>query len=348
MNLSSGKQCFFFNRSNENRMKFQLNHLDMMIFSPSISNIDCYIYRLISLIYIVVCILAFSSNIHILTHDRHRFNQLAISLVVNSIVFIFISLPHVLAQAITCLPVESHRMCYFQGFVCYTCGICVMYTMTLLAFIQYIRLFYHSSFIHRVIEPRKNFLVPVACWLVSLFWSLPPLIDNKPGFIREGYGFNCGLNWTSVDIRSRLYLCLAFAFIYFLPFFCLLYTNLRILITIRQFIYQQNSLIMQSNRNMPIDKRKKLIDLFTVVESNRLKRLRLDRRFAQATMMTVLHYLLAWTPYALSGILQMSFTIKHIAYELPPMLLLVSALTAKLAVVGQAWIYYRTIRPLTR
>ena len=313
-----------------------------------ISARDCSIYRLIAIIFTIISIISFSYNVHFLIHDRHRFNPLALGLIVNSMVLIFIGLPYVLVQALQCAPVNSDRMCFFQGFICFTCGICVMYTMSLLALVQYIRLFYNSSWIHRFLESDKCYCIPFLCWFVALFWSFPPFLNVKPGFMREGQGFDCGLNWFSMDFRSLVYLCLAFLFIYFLPLFCLLFTNIRILMTIRRLIYRRESLLTKPDRTLSLQSRHRLIDMFTVAESTRLKRLRLDRRFARATMITVLHYLLAWTPYAAGGLTQMFLSNQQISFQLPPMLLTASALTAKLAIIGQACVYYFTVRPSIR
>ena len=319
-----------------------------MIFSTPVSGSDCLNYRLIGMTFTGISCVSFCFNIRFLTCNRHRFNSLALSLILNSIFLMCISLPYVIIQAVTCSPIQSFTLCSFQGFACFTCGACVMYTMSLLALIQYVRLFYNSSLIYRIIEHRKSFLIPVVCWFFALCWSLPPFLNIKPGFIREGQGFDCGLNWVSKDLRSRVYISGAFVFIYFLPLFCLLFTNIRILITIRRLIYRRESFASKSQRCMSVDTRHRLIAIFTVAESNRLKRLRIDRRFAQATLITVLHYLLAWTPYALGGILQMVLSIREITYQLPPMLLTASALTAKSAVIGQACIYYYTVRPSNR
>lgn len=320
----------------------------MRFFETVISNQDCSIYRFIALVFTVVSMVSFSYNVQFLIFDRQRLNPLALGLIANSMILIFISLPYVLVQAIQCTPIDSDRMCFFQGFICFTCGISVMYTMSLLAFVQYIRLFYNASFIHRILISDKNCLIPFLCWFMSLFWSLPTFLDVKPGFLREGYGFDCGLNWFSTDFQSLLYLFLAFFFIYFLPLICLLFTNIRIFITIRRLIYRRETFLTSSDRNLSIQNRHRLIDVYTVAESTRLKRLRIDRRFAQAIMITVLHYLLAWTPYAVGGLSQMFFALEQISFQPPAMFLTAAALTAKLAVIGQACVYYFTVRPPVR
>lgn len=314
-----------------------------MSFSPYVSDGDCIIYRFISVVFITVSILSFACNMRFILMDRQRLNPLALSLIVNSLVLVSLSLPYVVIQSLKCYPVQSYFICCLQGFTCFTCGICVMYTMTLLSVIQYIRLFYNSCIIYRMIE-RKNFLIPFVCWFISFFWSLPPFMNMGPGFMREGQGFDCGLNWARSNIPSRLYIALAFILIYFVPLFCLLFTNIRILITIRKLVHRRYSIVSKPAQTMSVDMRHHLIDMFTIAESNRLKRLRIDRRFAQATMITVLHYLLSWTPYATCGIIQMILSMSYIHYQISPMILTASALTAKMAVIGQPCVYFYTIR----
>ena len=109
------------------------------------SDNDCIIYRFISVIFIGILTLSFAFNIRFILVDRQRLNPLTLSLIINSIAISFLSLPYVLIQSIKCSPVQSYFICCLEGFTCFTCGICVMYTMCLLSFIQYIRLFYNTN-----------------------------------------------------------------------------------------------------------------------------------------------------------------------------------------------------------
>ncbi|CAF0892458.1 unnamed protein product [Adineta steineri] len=323
-------------------------HINLTRISIDVSDNDCILYRFISIIFICISITSFTYNIRFISTERHRLNPLALSLIVNSLVLTIFSSPYVLTQSIKCTPIQSYFICSSQGFICFTCGICVMYTMCLLSFIQYIRLFYNSTIIYRIINHRNSFLIPFLCWFISLLWSFPPYMNIKPGFMREGQGFDCGLNWRRIDIESHIYMLLAFIFIYFLPLFCLLYTHIRMLIAIRKLVYRRYPIISQTTKTMSIDMRHRFFHIFTIAESNRLKRLRIYRRFARATMITVFYYILAWTPYAICGILQIIFAMKYIHFQLPPMLLTLSALIAKMAVIGQSCIYFYTIQPANK
>lgn len=308
----------------------------------NVSENECTIYRYISVVFISITILSFIINIRLILIDRNQCNPLALSLVINSLVLTCLNLPYVIIQSITCYPVRSYFICSLQDFAYFTCSISVMYTMCLLALIQYIKLFYNSSIIYRIIKHRKNFLIPILCWFISFLCSLPPYMNNESDFISEEYGFDCGLNWKFSRIHSRLYIYLAFIFIYFLPLFSILYTNIRILIKIRQLINRRYSV---ESQKMTMTVWKNLINIFTVAEHNRL---RIDRRFTQATMITILHYLLAWTPFSICGMIQLFLSINSSQYKLPSMILTTSALIAKMSVIGQASIYYFAIRPLNR
>ncbi|CAF1300279.1 unnamed protein product [Rotaria magnacalcarata] len=302
-----------------------------------------------STIFIVSAIIFFILNIRFLVIDRRRLNPFALNLIINALISISFTLPYIAIQAIHCHPIQEYIVCHLQAFICFTCGICVMYTVSLLAVVQYIRLFYNSSILHKIFEHKNNFLIPAVCWLISLMWSFPPFINIKPGFKREGKGFDCGINWGVNDLRSCLYILLVFLFIYFLPLFCLIYTNMRILKTIRKLIYRRNSLRPKATVDIiPRDSRHHFINVFTVAESNRLKRLRIDRKFAQAVMITVIHYLLAWTPYATCAIIQLATAMTYIQYQVPPMLIAGSALLAKMAIMGQSCVYFYTVRSFSR
>ncbi len=319
-----------------------------MPFSTYVSDRDCMTYRFISVVFTSVSILSFAFNIRLILIDRNRLNPLALSLIVSSLAMISLSLPYVLVQSIQCYPIQSFFLCSLQGFSCFTCGVCVMYTMSLLALVQYIRLFYNSSILYRILEHQKSYLIPFICWFISLLWSLPPFLNVEPGFVREGQGFDCGLNWKRATTRSLSYLFLAFIFIYFVPLFCLIFTNVRILITIRKLVNRRYPIVPKTTKTMSVDVRHRLMDMFTVAESNRLKRLRIDRKFAQATTITVVHYLLAWTPYAVCAIIQMGLGMNSIQYQIPSMVLTATALTAKMAVIGQSCVYFYTVRPSSR
>ena len=48
------------------------------------------------------------------------------------------------------------------------------------------------------------------------------------------------------------------------------------------------------------------------------------------------------------GLLQMILAMNQIDYQLPSMLLTGSALTAKMAVIGQSTVYFYTVKPTSR
>lgn len=322
--------------------------LENVPFAPYVSDTDCAIYRCIAVVFTSVSVISFVFNTRFILFKRNRINPLALSLIVNSFALVFLSLPYVIVQSVNCYPVPSLFICCLQGFSCFTSGISVMYAMSLLALIQYIRLFHTSSIFYRIIDHKHSVFIPFLGWFLSFLWSVPPFMNIDPGFVREGQGFDCGLNWKKLTRRSHAYLLLAFIGIYFLPLFTLISTHLRILIAIRKLVRRRYPILSNVAQKLPDEFRHRLIDIFTVAESNRLKRLRIDRRFAQATMITVMHYILAWTPYAMCGMIQMGLSMRLIDYQLPSMVLTASALTAKMAVIGQSTVYFYTVRPCSR
>ncbi|CAF1057835.1 unnamed protein product [Didymodactylos carnosus] len=88
------------------------------------------------------------------------------------------------------------------------------------------------------------------------------------------------------------------------------------------------------------DIRRQLADELSVSISARLKRLKIDRRFAVATAILVTEYLLSWTPYAIIAMLEIFRLILPSQY---PVLMTICSLIAKLSVIMNPCIYIQTI-----
>ncbi|CAF1584525.1 unnamed protein product [Rotaria magnacalcarata] len=95
---------------------------------------------------------------------------------------------------------------------------------------------------------QHSFISAVICWLIALIFALSPLFNwNK--YLPEGLGFHCGLNWSDRSISSRLYLILAFSFVYFIPLILLSTVTIYIYCVIRH-LHQ----VLRMNRQQPFNK----------------------------------------------------------------------------------------------
>jgi hypothetical protein len=143
-----------------------------------------------------------------------------------------------------------------------------------------------------------------------MIWSLPPLFGFGTKFVREGIGFYCSLDWNDQVIYSRMFLMFLIAFNYFMPFVLLVYSNLRVCCTLRRLLQTRDGSYVSSATPfisttymtdrflLGIDLRKCVSDARLKATTNRLQRLKLDRRYALITGIIAAQYFIAWTPYA--------------------------------------------------
>ncbi|CAF3467256.1 unnamed protein product, partial [Rotaria sp. Silwood2] len=131
-------------------------------------------------------------------------------------------------------------------------------------------------------------------------------------YVREGVGFYCSLNWKNPSIYSRIYLISVIFFNYFMPLILLVYSNLRVYFTLHHLLKSSKSpkyirlskTFSQSKNSDVIDRMSLEIDLNRCLPdtrleetTNRLQRLKIDRRYALITAMIAAQYLITWTPY---------------------------------------------------
>ncbi|CAF1089310.1 unnamed protein product [Didymodactylos carnosus] len=151
---------------------------------------------------------------------------------------IIITVPPVILQCFLCGRLCYPFLCKLEGFSSYLNGCACMYMLLLLSFIRYTSVM-HTTFVKKLLE-RYNYLAVSLCWAFGLVWAVPPLFGwNR--YVPEGLGFHCGLDWTDPSIRSILYFCLSFVFVYFLPLAALLYVNIRVYCTIRYLMHYGGS-----------------------------------------------------------------------------------------------------------
>ena len=199
---------------------------------------------------------------------------------------------------------------------------------------------------NRLLEQRCDLNV-LYCALVAFFWSFPPLFGLGNRFVREGAGFYCSLDWNNTSLSSRIFLTLLILFNYVLPFILLVYSNLSVYCTLRRLLKSSNpskyfslpraftltsrSSYLTDRISLHINLRKCFSDAKLKETTNRLQRLKVDRRYAQMTAVIAIQYLIAWTPYA--GIELLNLSGKSTLLQRNPFLSTFCALLAKLSLI---------------
>ncbi|CAF1401276.1 unnamed protein product [Rotaria sp. Silwood1] len=286
-----------------------------------ITTIHCSLYRFFGLILLLTSFINlfiscryfinryFNKTKHFIIN---RTSPIIIGMLFSSILVIFTAVPLVIIQCFTCHAYLSYEIiCTIHGFVCFSAGLFNMYIVALLSFSRYLSILHKRSWLNRLLEQHYDLNV-LYCALLAICWTLPPVFGIGNKYVREGVGFYCSLNWKDPSIYSRIYLISVIFFNYFIPLILLLYSNLRVYFTLHYLLKlsksskyislskthsQSKNSIMNDRISLDIDLNRCLPDIRLEETTNRLQRLKIDRRYALITAMIAAQYLITWTPY---------------------------------------------------
>ena len=348
----------------------QINHFECII-----SRIIGSIIIVVSLFSILFNIrFLYWSSYH--KHGRSRHYPIILSMIILSISVIIVTTPSVLIQCLYCYRWCSAFYCRLEGFINYLNGCNHMFMLMTISIIRYFTV--RVTYVRKRYFEQHSYIAVMFSWLLGLVFALPPLFNwNK--YVPEGIGFHCGLNWFDRSISSRLYFILAFSFIYFIPLIVLLGLNTYIYYVIRRLLYrtttvtkfdissnpsdqkrESTSIMLSSTSSgtikldksafiLPVnslDGNKRLVirrgtDHLEMNHRMRLNRLKVDRRFALATMFLASEYLLSWTPYAVMALFYL-FNIEFISQQ--SVLMTICAFIAKISMILNPFIYIATVK----
>lgn len=182
-----------------------------------------------------------------------------------------------------------------------------------------------------------HFSIVIICCLLGSIWSVPPMFGRVSAYVPEGLGFHCGLNWFDRSLISRTYFFLLFIGVYLIPLGIILY----IIIYIHRTIYRLthlNPIVSLEMTNLTDQEllRRHTSNIVCWKETQRLRRLYEDRHFVLATGISLIIYLIAWTPYSIVTLAQVFGD--HF-FSNNPWIMTTCALLAKLSMITNPIIY---------
>ncbi|CAM4791899.1 unnamed protein product [Rotaria magnacalcarata] len=146
---------------------------------------------------------------------------------------------------------------FVKGFVSYLNGCVHMFMLLVISIIRYGTVLPTNK--TKKYFQQHSFISAVICWLIALIFALSPLFNwNK--YLPEGLGFHCGLNWSDRSISSRLYLILAFSFVYFIPLILLSTVTIYIYCVIRH-LHQRSLPPLNSSSDSNTTKSNKFVEV---------------------------------------------------------------------------------------
>ena len=222
--------------------------------------------------------------------------------------------------------------------------------LALLSIFRYVNIIHKHGSFNRLMEQHRGLSV-VLCALLSLVWSVPPLLSVANTYTDQGIGFQCSLDWNNSAFHSRFFIYSLLVCNYFVILFILFYSNLRVYFVLRHLLKTSKSLdssliptilrLSLTNidvsastayrTNLQPELRKRLSDRHIKRKLGRLERLHVDRRYARITAIIVTQFILAWTPYAVLSLVIVSGHIEFARRN--PILSTMSEILAKFSLI---------------
>jgi len=310
----------------------------------STTTIECRFSRLVASLLLVVSIISLIINIRSLTTNNNnrslpqRDKGLVIGMFASSLCVIIISVPSVVVQCFLCHRLCIRTICLIEGFNSFLNGCLTMYMLVALSIIRYATTAKSpmSIRVQRRLE-KKNFYFVFICVLLSCIWAVPPTLGRMSAYAPEGLGFHCGLDWFDRSLSGRIYFFLLFIGVFFIPIIIVIYVNIYIHRTVYRLTHLQPSVQLELYPTVTeYDMRRHTSDTLNNKGSRRLARLHEDRRFVLATGISVIIYIIAWTPYSVVALAQV-FGDQLSIYN--PWLMTTCALLAKFSMITNPIIY---------
>lgn len=305
---------------------------------------ECRFSRFAGALLLLISILSFMINIHSIINTRrdHRFSRpdmgLVMGMFVSSLCVIIISVPSVVTQCFLCRRLCIRSICLIEGFNSFLNGCIAMYMLVALSIVRYFTTAKSSVSIafQRQLEQRNLYIVGL-CIIFGGIWAIPPLFGHMSAYSPEGLGFHCGLDWFDRTLAGRIYFFLLFLGVFFIPIIIVIYVNIYIQRTVYRLTHMRPSILLELNTDVNEEfVRRHVSDVCYEKESRRLHRLYEDRRFVVATGISIVIYIIAWTPYSVVALAQV-FGDQFSIYN--PWLMTTCALLAKLSMITNPIIY---------
>ncbi|CAF0919977.1 unnamed protein product [Adineta steineri] len=296
-----------------------------------------FILLLVVIISLIINIYSLSiteKNSQISTND----NELTFGMFISSLCIIIISTPSVLIQCFLCRRLCLPIICRIEGFNSFFNGCTTMYMLVALSIIRYITTA-NSLFSINFQQKIKiyNLSLPTICFILGSIWAVPPLFSHMSSYVPEGLGFHCGLDWYDTSLASRVYFFLLFISVYFIPMIIIIYINISIQRTIYRLTHLHPKVLLEMNNIDTEDLLcKHISNTFSDEIKQRLQHFYDDQRFVIATRISVIIYLIAWTPYSIIALSQV-FGVSFSLYK--PWVMTLCALLAKLSMIINPIIY---------
>ncbi|CAF4307710.1 unnamed protein product [Rotaria sp. Silwood2] len=305
---------------------------------------ECKFSRSAGSLLLIISVISFIINIRSLPMNNkiyclpRRDIGLVFGMFASSLCVIIISVPSVVAQCFLCRRLCISLICRIEGFNSFFNGCFTMYMLVALSIVRYATTANSSmsAELQRRLEKHSWHFVAI-CFILGSVWAVPPIFGRMSAYVPEGLGFHCGLDWFNRSLAGRIYFFLLFVGVFFIPVIVVIYVNVYIQRTVYRLTHLKPSVLLELQPIPSGDNiRRHVSNALCEKETRRLHRLHDDRRFVLATGISVIIYIIAWTPYSVVALAQV-FGDQFSLYN--PWLMTTCAVLAKLSMITNPIIY---------
>ncbi|XP_006637846.2 teleost multiple tissue opsin b isoform X1 [Lepisosteus oculatus] len=221
--------------------------------------------------------LGFSSNLLVLLLFcrykvlRSPINLLLMNISVSDMLVCAVGTPFSFAASTQGRWLIGKSGCVWYGFVNSCLGMVSLISLAVLSYERYSTMM--GSTEADATNYRKIGVGIMLSWGYSLLWTLPPLFGWS-SYGPEGPGTTCSVNWKAKDVNNISYIVCLFVFCLVLPFFVIIYSYGKLLLTVKQVSV-----------------------ISTVVGRSR------EQRILFMVLAMVICFLLCWLPYGIVALL---------------------------------------------
>ncbi|CAH8667135.1 unnamed protein product [Schistosoma margrebowiei] len=211
--------------------------------------------------------------------------------------------------------------CQLYGFMSGAFGFLSLTTIAAISFDRYLVIVKNYK--------TKNFLIICTVigflWIWSILWTIPPFFGYGR-YVLEGYQTSCTFDYISNDMPNLLFSFGMYVFGFTFPVLLCTYCYVNLL----KVVYNNERIVLISLSNHSSAKQHKSIR----------KRKRLDIEATKSVILSLLFYLMSWTPYAIVCLI----SIMGQSYFLTPTIAEMPNIFAKMAAIYNPILYAFTNR----
>ncbi|RNA19352.1 melanopsin [Brachionus plicatilis] len=286
------------------------------------SPVECYKLRIIAVYCLIIFFLSLTANSVLLwiliyfKELRNSMNAFMLALSVCNLIGSLIELPMVVISNFNCKWVFKRSGCQYGGFFMYAIGCISIFLLTAISFERFYIIYKPLSI--KTLNYKFSIIIIIFCSLFGSLWAAFPVLGWSH-YSLEGALTSCSVEWNERTVNVVSYNITIFTFVYVLPLCAIIFSNIKLIIMIRNLPKFLN------NSNGTLDRKM-------------IKKIRVEKELTISALILIAGFMISWTPYAIVSMYTAFFN--H--GKMDPLTATIPSLFAKLSLVWSSGIYIFT------